>query len=51
MDDDIIDLGVDADALPLEDDDLQEEDEADGDEEEEDEFDNKSENYLGKGGW
>ncbi|QHO56598.1 uncharacterized protein DS421_3g75140 [Arachis hypogaea] len=38
MDNDIIDLGINADALPLEDDDLQEEDGVDGDEEEEDEF-------------
>ncbi|XP_057756550.1 zinc finger BED domain-containing protein RICESLEEPER 1-like [Arachis stenosperma] len=39
MDDDIIDLGLDVDALPPEDDDLQEEDGIDGDEEEKNVFD------------
>ncbi|XP_057754468.1 uncharacterized protein LOC130973813 [Arachis stenosperma] len=51
MNDDIINLGIDADALPPEDDDLQEEDGVDGDEEEEDEFDdreNTSEEEDGK---
>ncbi|XP_020972685.1 nucleoplasmin-like protein ANO39 [Arachis ipaensis] len=39
MGDDIIDLGLDVDALPPEDDDLQEEDGINSDEEEDDEFD------------
>ncbi|QHO29656.1 uncharacterized protein DS421_8g226860 [Arachis hypogaea] len=42
MDDDIIDLGIDDNTLPLEDDDLQEEDGVgNGDEEQEDEFDDQ----------
>nr|XP_025692701.1 uncharacterized protein LOC112794957 [Arachis hypogaea] len=43
MNDDIIDLGLDADALLPENDDLQEEDRVDDDKEEEDEFDDNQE--------
>ena len=41
IDNDIIDLGINDDVLPLEDDDLQEEDGGDGDYEKEDDFDDQ----------